>query len=96
MSTAHTLCPLTAGDPPMSQRARMHEAYFVTLERQAMRFETVASKLEDDDKRAILDIVAGLRKEVQTLRNRLTCSPNGANGSFGRLIGNTGSPWKRQ
>lgn len=29
----------------------MYEAYFTTLERRAVRFENVASKLEDEDKR---------------------------------------------
>ncbi len=49
----------------------MYEAYFATLEKQAVRFETVASKVEDEDKRILLDCVAGLRKEVQTLREQV-------------------------
>ena len=55
----------------MSQVAEMCEAYFTTLERRAVQFEKVASKLEDEDKRAILDIVAGLRQEVQALREQV-------------------------
>lgn len=62
---------MIAGDPPILPLAKMYEAYFTTLERQAVRFETVASKLEDEEKRAILDIVTGLRKEVQTLREQV-------------------------
>ncbi len=71
LSTAPTVRPLTAGDPPISPLAKMYEAYFATLEKQAVRFETVASKLEDEDKRTLLDCVAGLRKEVQTLREQV-------------------------
>ena len=52
----------------------MYEAYFATLEKQAVRFETVASKVEDEDKRILLDCVAGLRKEVQTLREQVRLS----------------------
>lgn len=55
----------------MPQLAEMYEAYFTTLERLAVRFENVASKLEAEDKRAVLDIVAGLRKEVQTLQEQV-------------------------
>lgn len=49
----------------------MYEASFTNLERQAVRFEDVASKLQDEDRRAILDLVAGLRKELQTLREQV-------------------------
>jgi hypothetical protein len=38
---------LTAGDPTITPLAKMYEAYFATLEKQAVPFETVASKLED-------------------------------------------------
>jgi hypothetical protein len=55
----------------MSQLAEMYEAYFATLEKQAVRFANVASNLEGEDKRTILEIVAGLRKEVQTLREQV-------------------------
>jgi len=71
MFTAPTIRPIFADDPPTSQLAEIYEAYFTALERQAMRFENVASKLEDQDKRAVLVFVAGLRKEVQTLRERV-------------------------
>ena len=55
----------------MSQLAEMYEAYFATLEKQAVRFENVASNLEAEDKGAILEIVAGLRKEVQALQEQV-------------------------
>jgi hypothetical protein len=55
----------------MSQLAEMYESYFTTIERQTMRFEDVASKLKGEDKRAILEIVTDVRKEVQTLRERV-------------------------
>ena len=71
MSTARTIRSTIVGDPPMSQLARMYEAYFVTLERQAVRFETLASKLDGEHKQAILYFVAGLRKELQTLREQV-------------------------
>jgi hypothetical protein len=71
MSTAPTIRRITHDDPRTSQLARMYEAYFTTLERQAVRFENVAAKLEDGLKRTVLDFVAGLRKEVQTLREQI-------------------------
>ena len=55
----------------MSQIAEMCEAYFTTLERQAVRLEHVASKLEDEHRQTILEIVAGLRKELQALREQV-------------------------
>ena len=70
MSTARTIRSMTAGDPILPL-AKMYEAYFTTLESQAVRFEIVASKLEDEDKRAISDFVAGLRKEVRALREQV-------------------------
>jgi hypothetical protein len=71
MSTAPTIRLITSDDPRMSQLAEMYEAYFTTLESQAVRFENVAAKLEDGLRRTVLDFVAGLRKEVQTLREQI-------------------------
>ena len=58
----------------MSHILDMCEAYFITIEEQVIRFETVASKLEDEDKAAILDIATGLRKEVQALHEQIDLS----------------------
>ena len=55
----------------MSQLAEMYEAYFTTLEKHAVRLENIAAKLKDEDKQAILDIVADLRKELQALREQV-------------------------
>jgi len=49
----------------------MYEAYFTTLERQAVRFETVALKLDSEDKIVILDCVAEMRKELRTLKGQI-------------------------
>ena len=50
----------------------MFEAYFATLEKQAVRLEGVASKLGDDDQRTtVLDCVASLREEVAALREQI-------------------------
>ena len=56
---------------PMSEIARMYNAYFAALEKQVVQFETVASKLRDDDKHAVLDIVDGLRREIMRLREQI-------------------------
>jgi hypothetical protein len=71
MSTAPAARLATGGDPPIPPIARMFEAYFKILEGQAVRFENVASRLEEKDKRAVLDLVAGLRKEVQAIREQV-------------------------
>jgi len=55
----------------MSQLAEMYESYITAIERQAMRFEDVALELGDEEKRAILEIVTDVRREVQTLRERV-------------------------
>lgn len=55
----------------MAPIARMYEAYFTALEKQAVRLEMVASKLGDEEQRAtVLDCVAALRQEVQELRGQ--------------------------
>jgi hypothetical protein len=71
MFTAPTIRRITADAPPTSDLAEIYETYFTTLERQAVRFENVASMLKDEDKQTVLVFVAGLRKEVQTLRGQV-------------------------
>jgi hypothetical protein len=71
MSVAPTIHPINNDDPPISHLADMYDAYFTSLERQAVRLENVASKLEDGLKRTVLYFVAGLRKEVQALREQI-------------------------
>jgi len=71
MFTAPTIRRITADAPPTSDLAEIYETYFTTLERQAVRFENVASMLKDEDKQTALVFVAGLRKEVQTLRGQV-------------------------
>jgi len=71
MSTAHPIRSVPAGHPPLLLQAKMYEAYFATLEAQARRFETVASKLKDENSQAILDIVAGFRQEAHALREQI-------------------------
>lgn len=51
MSTVPANPLKTADDPPLSQIARMYEAYFTMLERQAVRLENVASELGDEEQR---------------------------------------------
>lgn len=52
----------------MAQIGEIYDMYLMSLERQAVRFENVASRLKENDKRAVLVFVAGLRKEIQILR----------------------------
>ncbi len=71
MFTAPTIRRLTVAEPSKLKLAEMYEAYFRALEKQAVRFENVASKLDAQDKQAVLVFVACLRKEVQTLREQV-------------------------
>jgi hypothetical protein len=71
MSTAPAIRLTADDDPLIPQIARMLEAYFKSLEEQAVRLENFASKLEDEDKRATLDFVVGLQKEVQAMREQM-------------------------
>ncbi len=56
----------------MSQIARMFEAYFTILERQAVQLEGVASKLGDEGQRStVLDCIAAIRHEVHAMREQI-------------------------
>jgi hypothetical protein len=71
MFTAPPFHNLVAETLQTAQLAEIYDTHLLSLEREAVRFENVASRLEEEDRQAVLVFVVGLRQEIQTLHRQI-------------------------
>jgi hypothetical protein len=75
MFTAPPFHNLVAVTLQMAQLADICDTHLISLEREAVRFENVASRLEEEDRQAVLVFVAGLGQEIQALHRQIEPVP---------------------